>query len=221
MPVRNRGAFGIATEGWKITGISCAVGIALAAIPWAPARVAGGIAFLLMGFNLFFFRDPERNAPAGDTIACPADGRVILVKNVTEHEFMQGDVTMVSIFMNVFNVHVNRAPIAGEVVATKHTDGLFLAADKSAAPDENERHAVLFRSPAGLPVLAVQVAGLIARRIVPFVSTGDAVEKGSRYGLICYGSRVDVYLPRTVEVAVRVGDRTVAGETVLGVIRHA
>ena len=168
-------------------------------------------------FLLYFFRNPERTIPADlAAIVSPADGKVILVDEVQENEFLLSPARRVAIFMNVFDVHVNRAPVAGRVVVSRHRAGRFLAAFKEEAPRMNEQHAVLWETPAGLKVLTVQIAGLLARRIVPACTEGDVLAKGAPFGMICFGSRVDLYIPRNCVIMVKVGDRVRAGESIVG-----
>lgn len=162
---------------------------------------------------LAFFRDPERTAPADpeqSAVLAPADGRVV-------YAGMDGSVMRVSIFMSVTNVHVNRAPVAGVVERMRYREGKFFNASLDKASEHNERMRYLIRRPDGRAVVVTQVAGLIARRIVPFVAVGDRVRAGERIGLIRFGSRADVHLAPCV-LKVKVGDRVRAGETVLAIL---
>jgi phosphatidylserine decarboxylase len=166
--------------------------------------VVAPLPLALLAFTLWFFRDPERATPDdAAALFAPADGRIIRAGPDT-----------VSIFMNVFNVHVCRAPAAGRVAAVEHRPGRFLAAFKEEAPGANERTRIVLDS-AGPPLEFTLIAGLVARRIVCRVRAGQAVRAGERVGLIRFGSRVDVRLPTGVSPVVRIGDRVVAGETVL------
>jgi phosphatidylserine decarboxylase len=175
------------------------------------------VSMLATIFLLYFFRNPGRIIPADLTaIVSPADGKVILVDEVQENEFLKSPARRVAIFMNVFDVHVNRAPVAGRVVATHHRDGRFLAAFKEEASQVNEQQAVLWETPTGWRLLTVQIAGLLARRIVPAFTEGDVLAKGAPFGMICFGSRVDLYIPRNCVIMVRVGDRVRAGESIIG-----
>jgi phosphatidylserine decarboxylase len=168
-------------------------------------------------FLLYFFRNPSRTTPADlNAIVSPADGRVILVDEVQENEFLKSPARRVAIFMNVFDVHVNRAPVAGRILATRHRDGRFLAAFKEEASQVNEQQAVLWETPLGLRLLTVQIAGLLARRIVPAFAEGEVLAKGAPFGMICFGSRVDIYIPRNCVIIVKVGDRVRAGESIIG-----
>jgi phosphatidylserine decarboxylase len=168
-------------------------------------------------FLLYFFRNPDRTIPADLTaIVSPADGKVILVDEVQENEFLKSPARRVAIFMNVFDVHINRAPVAGRVAVSRHRPGRFLAAFKEEASRVNEQHAVLWETPAGLRLLTVQIAGLLARRIVPAFKEGDVLAKGAPFGIICFGSRVDLYIPRNCVIIVKIGDRVRAGESIVG-----
>ena len=188
-----------------------------------------GWPMLLLSLGVFaFFRDPERVVPqAENTIVAPADGLVTLIQSVEPPEEMRiddgsgtpglpsGPVTRISIFMSVFDVHINRAPISGAVRRVVYVPGKFVNADLDKASEENERQHVLIERADGLMIGFTQIAGLVARRIVPFVKPGDLVAKGQRIGLIRFGSRVDVYLPAGTAPKVLMGQRIVAGETVL------
>jgi phosphatidylserine decarboxylase len=171
-----------------------------------------------------FFRDPVRVTPQGDDlIVAPADGLVTMIERVPVPVEMAGPnglgdapLVRISIFMSVFDVHVNRTPIAGTIRQVVYISGKFLNADLDKASEENERQHILVEGHDGRRVGFTQIAGLVARRIVPFVKPGDIVAAGQRVGLIRFGSRVDVYLPEGVEPQVALGQRSVAGETVLG-----
>jgi phosphatidylserine decarboxylase len=174
----------------------------------------------LLALTLFvasFFRDPEREIPEGENlVVSPADGKVVAIDADQAVETAPGELfRRVSIFMSPLNVHVNRIPARGEVVAVKHTPGRFLAAYDARAPRENERNEVALRHPKGYRLVFTQVAGMLARRIVCRLRTGQVVEPGERYGLIMFGSRVDVYLPKPASLRVKIGDRVRAGTDVL------
>ncbi len=178
------------------------------------------ILLLLTLFAVYFFRNPERVTPAEEeAVIAPADGKVIFVGKVNEERYFKGETTKVSIFMSVFNVHVNRVPFSGKVVDMFYHKGKFLNASFDKASLQNEQGGILLEAANGKRLLFVQIAGLIARRIVTYPVIGDLLEKGQRYGLIRFGSRVDVYFPADSEILVRLGDRTVAGETILGYLR--
>jgi phosphatidylserine decarboxylase len=191
-------------------------------IPPAVITVIGGVwgkIFLFLPFLVLtifgcsFFRNPRRRIPVGDgLILSPADGRIIGVKKGRQN-------TRLSIFMSVFNVHVNRAPAAGTIESIRYRGGRFLPANSGEASRQNEQNALQLRSAEGLQLAFVQVAGIIARRIVCYVRRGDTVQRGEIFGAVLFGSRVDVYLPHGVKVKVREGERVKGGETVLGVIQ--
>lgn len=206
----------IAREGWAVVataggvlGVVALIGVA-AGHPVALLPLLAGV-----GFCLYFFRDPERAAPAGETtLVSPADGRVLEVVEGERDEMLGAPSTRISIFMSPLDVHVNRVPLSGVVEAVRHTPGKFKAAFGDKASTDNERTAMVLRSGARRFVI-VQVAGALARRIICKVGEGETVRRGDRYGLIMFGSRVDVYLPPDVRPLVKHGDRTVAGVTIL------
>ena len=163
----------------------------------------------------YFFRDPERSGVrSDDAVIAPADGKVVLINEVQEPAFMGGTALRVSIFMNVFNVHVNRYPSNGVVRYVHYNPGKFMNAAADKASLENEQSSVGLETPRGR-ILVRQIAGLIARRIVTYGKVGESVHQGERMGMIRFGSRVDVFLPRNAKVLVKIGDMTVAGTTVI------
>lgn len=173
------------------------------------------IALLLTGFVLYFFRNPERTPPVDSkSLVAPADGTVVVAEVVPETP-LGCQALKISIFMSVFNVHVNRSPFNGTVVDTFYHRGKFYDARDGRASCENERAGIVMQLDSGIKIAFVQIAGLIARRIVTYPIIGEHLKRGERYGLIRFGSRVDVYLPSNMEPLVRIGDKTVAGETVL------
>ncbi|HDS15701.1 MAG TPA: phosphatidylserine decarboxylase [Proteobacteria bacterium] len=180
---------------------------------------------LLLGvFCGAFFRDPQRFPPFREgTLVSPADGRVLSVTRVDGPELAGlEESTKVSIFMSVFNVHVNRSPSAGRVLAVHYTPGKFFSANLDKAAEENERNLVVMEDERGNRLAFMQIAGLIARRIVCFVGPDDHLEKGERFGLIRFGSRVDLYLPLETEIDISVGQHVKAGETIIGYLpNHA
>lgn len=180
--------------------------------PWLTVLgVLGG------GFFAYFFRDPERDIPPEPgVIVSPADGVVIRVDEVQESEFLHGPARYVAIFMNVFDVHVNRAPVAAVVREMRHRPGEYKAASRQDAAVRNEQQALMLENEAGRRVLVVQIAGLLARRIIPFVKPGQSLARGERLGLICFGSRVDLYLPGDSQIQVKTGDRVKAGSSIIG-----
>jgi phosphatidylserine decarboxylase len=183
----------------------------------------GWIAIFITAWVAAFFRDPIRTTPSDDKlIIAPADGLVTMIATVPPPRELVGEgllpgepVIRVSIFMSVFDVHINRSPIAGTIRKISYIAGKFLNADLDKASEENERQHILVEAPDGAHVAFTQIAGLVARRIVPFVREGDLVTSGQRVGLIRFGSRVDVYLPEGTSSQVLLGQRTVAGETVI------
>ncbi|WP_292981186.1 phosphatidylserine decarboxylase [Mycobacterium sp.] len=174
---------------------------------------------LFAGACAGFFRHPPRVPPTrSDVVVAPADGQVCLIESAApppELEMGDAELTRVSIFLSVFDAHVQRAPVSGEVIAVQHRPGLFGSADLPVASESNERNSVRIRTADGVEVVAVQIAGLVARRIVCNVGVGDKLSVGDTYGLIRFGSRLDTYLPAGAQVSVSVGQRAVAGETVL------
>ena len=167
-------------------------------------------------FVVWFFRNPERNIPSGkDLIVSPADGRIIAVNNEMETRILRKRLIRISIFMNLFNVHVNRIPCSGRVLDISYNPGRFLSANRDKASLENEQNAVVLETTGGDQILFVQIAGLIARRIVCRLQKGAQVERGERFGLIRFGSRVDVYLPMDAIVKVSVGQKVKGGESIL------
>lgn len=172
------------------------------------------LTFLLLLFVISFFRNPERVPPADESLlVAPADGTVVYVGPATQEQL--GDCLKISIFMSVSNVHVNRSPLTGTVVDRFYKRGKFYDARHDKASCENEQCGLVVESPNGVRVAFVQIAGLIARRILCYVDTGDRLERGKRYGMIRFGSRVDVYLPQGLEPLVKVGETTTAGVTAL------
>jgi len=177
-----------------------------------------GVALLLALFSLYFFRNPSRRVPAVDGgVVAPADGTVIFLGDAVE-EHLNEEMTKISIFMSVFSVHINRAPITGRIIDNFYVPGKFLDVRDARATFENERNGLVIETSAGLKLVVVQVAGLIARRIVCYPLVGQMMLQGQRYGLIRFGSRLDVYLPKVAVVQVTMGQKTVAGETVLGIL---
>ena len=210
-------------EGRKYAVIAGGVTVFAALIHWT------FLAWLLAGLTIWvatFFRDPVRTTPRGDKlIVAPADGLITMIARVPPPPELRGpdgladgDYTRVSIFMSVFDVHINRAPISGIVKRIAYVPGKFVNADLDKASEDNERQHLLIEGSDGLRIGFTQIAGLVARRILSFVREGDVVEAGQRVGLIRFGSRVDVYLPAGTSPKVILGQRTIAGETVVAEI---
>lgn len=202
-------------EGRRFVAIFAVIALVLFLI-WTPL---GWIGVGVTVWCYYFFRDPQRTTPSREgLLVSPADGIVSLIeKAVPPAELGMSDeaLTRVSVFMNVFNCHVNRAPIAGEIAAVAYRPGKFLNASLDKASEDNERNSVCIQMQDGRQIAVVQIAGLVARRIVCFVEKGRTLGTGERFGLIRFGSRLDVYLPNGVQPMVSVGQSMVAGETVL------
>lgn len=202
-------------EGHLYLGIGLAVTVVLFLI-WSPL---GWIAALATAFLAYFFRDPDRVTPLRDgLVIAPADGRVVSIDRVPpppELALEGGDRTRVSVFLSIFDVHVNRAPVAGRITRSVYVPGAFLNARSDKASDDNERRALVVQTPGGAEIAVLQIAGFMTRRIVTFVDEGDSVGMGQRFGMIRFGSRVDVYLPAGRTALVAVGQRMIAGETVI------
>lgn len=182
--------------------------------PWL-----GGLGLLLFAFVAFFFRDPERAVPPGQVVVAPADGRVMSVTRVHEPRFIQGEATVVTIFLSLFNVHINRAPVGGRVAYLQYVPGKYLMAYADKASEINERNYLGLETDDGRRVLVAQIAGLVARRIVSWPKLGDRLATGERFGLIKFGSSTQVYLPVDAEVTVRPGQTVRGGLTVIGRMR--
>ncbi|MEW5948664.1 MAG: phosphatidylserine decarboxylase family protein [Thermodesulfobacteriota bacterium] len=204
----------VAKEGYPFIFIATLTALLAALLNWVIVSVffwAAGI------FILYFFRDPERVVPDDPrAVVSPADGKVILIEKVIDERFLHGQVLKISIFMNIFNVHVNRIPYDGVVKEIRYQAGQFLAADQERASFENENNAVFLEVEDDRRMVVVQVAGVLARRIVCWAENGDKVQKGQRFGMIRFGSRLDVYLPLSAQVEVEIDQRVTAGQTVLG-----
>ncbi len=201
----------IAREGWPF--LALAVAVAALASWYSPLWSIP--LWLIAVFVLQFFRDPARTVP-GDakTVVSPADGRVVAVEKAHD-PYLDRETIKVSVFMNVFNVHSNRAPVDGEVKRVWYNAGSFVNAALDKASSENERNALWLRADAGADVVCVQVAGLIARRILCYVKAGDKLKRGQRYGFIRFGSRVDLYLPPNARITAALGDKVYAASTIL------
>lgn len=201
----------IAREGWPYLGL--AILVALLVTWWSSA--VSVIFWLIALFVLQFFRDPPRfGSDSADAILSPADGRIVAVE-VTHDPYAKREALKISVFMNVFNVHSNRVPVDGQVLDIQYFPGKFFNAALDKASLENERNATVLRRADGRIVTAVQVAGLVAKRILCYVKPGDTLARGTRYGFIRFGSRVDVYLPLDARPRVAIGDKVRATSTVL------
>jgi len=202
----------VAREGWPFLGIAVAIALLVAAFAgwWWSLPL-----WLAALFVLQFFRDPPREVPEDPAaVVAPADGRIVAVENARD-PWLQREALKISVFMNVFNVHSNRAPVDGTVKQVWYHAGRFLNAALDKASLENERNALWLRTRSGADVTCVQVAGLIARRILCYVSAGAELARGERFGFIRFGSRVDVYLPPDARPVAAIGDKVYAAESVL------
>ena len=204
-----------AREGWPFIAGSLAISLGstlawgwLWALPW----------WLIALFCIQFFRDPVRHAEAGENdIICPADGKVIFVGQMQD-PYLDREVMKISVFMNVFNVHSNKSPVSGVIKKRWYRKGSFFNAAIDKAADENEQNALWIKTESGLDVTCVQIAGLVARRILCYVDEGDSLEAGQRYGFIRFGSRVDLYLPEGTEIKASIGDRVKSGFDILATL---
>jgi phosphatidylserine decarboxylase len=202
----------IAREGWPFLLIAFAIAVALSFTGWWWLAAIGWLAVL---FVLQFFRDPPRAVPTdAGAVLSPADGKIVRVEQARD-PYLDRQAVKVSVFMNVFNVHSNRSPVDGVVQGVWYHEGSFLNAALDKASTDNERNAVHLKMADGTDVTCVQVAGLIARRILCYVQVGDRLARGQRYGFIRFGSRVDVYLPPTAKPRVAIGDKVHATTTIL------
>ncbi len=205
----------IAREGWPFIAVALLVAIsvhAYAGFGWAL------FPWLILLFMVQFFRDPPREIPQDPhAVLSPADGRIVAVEKVRD-PYLERDALKISVFMNVFNAHSNRSPVDGTVEKTWYFPGRFFNADLAKASTENERAVIYLQTPGGQDVTCVQVAGLVARRILCYAKAGQRMTRGERFGFIRFGSRVDVYLPLTASPRVTVGDKVYATETVLATL---
>jgi len=209
-------SFSIHKEGYKFIAIFAII----TAILMSFSDFLGAIGIIATLWCIFFFRDPERVVPVDESaIISPADGIVTRVDYGVEapEDLGYGNKTFnkISVFLNVFNVHVNRCPVSGKVVKVSYKQGKFLSANVDEASSENERNAVVVKTENGSEIVFVQVAGLVARRIVSDLKEGQEVKAGERYGIIRFGSRADIYLPEEVEIKALVGQTMIGGETII------
>lgn len=209
----------VAKEGVPFIVAGAALAVATIALayrtgsPWLWAVAA--LLTIVAAWVVYFFRDPEREGARGDRlVVSPADGKIVMITEVHEPAFIRGPAIRVSVFMNIFSVHVNRYPVSGDVRYTHYNPGKFLNAAIEKASLENEQSSVGIESPIGRVVVR-QIAGLVARRILTYSRDGDRAAQGSRFGIIRFGSRVDVFVPTTCVVKVKVGEQVFAGLTVL------
>lgn len=222
-----------APEGYPFLISACLLsGVAASILLWI-IRLAGssvavtlasvffGISLLLVFFMTFFFRDPDRVTPAGEGLfVSPADGKVIGIRDITDRQYIGAEAIEISIFMSPLDVHVNRSPCDGRVVAVRYSPGIFMAAYKDDSSIRNENIVMILDTGQG-KVLVRQVAGFVARRAVCRAKEGTVLKRGERYGIIKFSSRLDVYLPKYAEIKVTLGDRVKAGETVIATTKKA
>jgi phosphatidylserine decarboxylase len=203
-----------AKEGFPFIGVPAGITLIASALGWVPVAIAMGI---VTAFVAWFFRNPPRIIPQGPRlIVSPGDGKVLAVEEEFEPRYLKDRAIRISIFLNVFDVHINRIPCEGIVEDVQYQPGLFLVASKPHATLKNEQNAIMIKTVEGAKVLCVQVAGLIARRIICWVNPKERAVRGERYGLIRFGSRMDTYVPVGTAVKIAVGDRVKGGETILG-----
>ena len=221
MSKQNNKRYYIHPEGWKFAGILFITSMILLYLTMPTVIVTTG--FLLTLFVLWFFRDPERDTPQDlNLIISSADGKVCLIDEAYPPEELSMEaekMKRICVFMNVFNVHVNRSPIQGRVENIVYKKGQFLNASLDKASDKNERSSLILNSENGAKIIVVQIAGLIARRILSFISSSDQLNQGERFGLIRFGSRVDIYMPLDAVEKCKVGDKVVAGESILAALK--
>ncbi len=206
----------IAREGVPFLAAAAVPTVVAWALGWTVVGALFGATALFTGW---FFRNPLRVVPKGpNLVVSPGDGRVLAVVEEEEPRFLKAQAVRVSIFLSPLNVHINRVPCEGRVTAIRYSPGRFLMASRPEATLQNEQTAMLVETDAGCRILCVQVAGYVARRIVCWLSEGERVARGERYGLIRFGSRMDLYVPVGASVRVKAGDRVTGGETVIGVL---
>ena len=205
----------IAKEGVPFLILPLLVAVLAFAVGW---WIVASLAIVVAGFIAFFFRNPKRNIPAQpDAILSPADGKIIHVGEYAEDRFLKQKTLKVSIFMSMLDVHINRAPVTGRVFDRKYNPGRFFVASREKSSLLNEQTALLLETEDLFKILVIQIAGFVARRIVCYVKPGDSVKRGDIFGLIRFGSRVDLYLPPEVKPLVRVGQHVKGGESIIGV----
>jgi phosphatidylserine decarboxylase len=221
MSKQNNKRYFIHPEGWKFAAILFVSSMIL--LYFFMATIIASIGFLLTFFVLWFFRDPKRITPQDPSlIISSADGKVCLIDEAyppEEVSMQDKKMKRICVFMNVFNVHVNRSPVQGEVESIVYKKGQFLNASLDKASDKNERNSLVINTNNGKTIVVVQIAGLIARRILSFVASKHQLNQGERFGLIRFGSRVDIYMPLDAIDKCKVGDKVVAGESILASLK--
>ena len=210
---------------YAIIGFSVAAAAIIAAVAVPSLLLILPLAWIVFAFfTLYFFRDPEARPPVGaGLILSPGHGKIDVIDTTTEPEFMGGECQRVSMFLSVIDIHVQNAPVGGKIIFLKHSTGQFLNALKVASAIHNENVLIGFEAnePRGLRMGVRLIAGVLARRIVPFVKAGDEVARGERISLIQFGSRTDVYLPANAKIKIKLGDHVVGGETILAALEQA
>lgn len=211
---QSRSAFAIAEPGYPFIAAAGFATLVFALVEIAvPAIVGLAVTF----FISWFFRDPERLTPdQPGAVISAADGKVVSVRMVEQNPFVEGRCLQIGVFMNLLNVHVNRMPTSGTIKEIRYASGKFLPADRETASTSNEHNAVIMETKNGRNIAVVQIAGLVARRIICNAGEGQQVITGQRFGMICFGSRVDLYLPEETSRAVSVGDKVKAGTSIMG-----
>ena len=206
-------------EGWRFAAIFFSASVLLLML----SKILAMIGFILTAFVIWFFRDPKRNTPQdSNSVISSADGKVCLIDEAyppKEVPIEAIKMKRICVFMNVFNVHVNRSPIAGRAEQIIYKEGQFLNASLDKASDKNERSSLVLSSETGTKIVVVQIAGLIARRILSFISPNDQLSQGERFGLIRFGSRVDIYMPLDAVEQCKVGEKVIAGESILAIFK--
>jgi len=204
----------VAREGYPFIAFAAFVCLIFALLGYDLPALA---MLVFTGFVVYFFRDPERISPdEDDAVVSPADGKVILVEKIFDDRFVNEHVYKISIFMSVFDVHVNRTPYTGKVEKIVYTPGSFYAANTDQGGLANEHCGLVLSTEKNFQYAVVQIAGLVARRIICWAAKGDTIERGGRFGMIRFGSRVDIYLPQNLQLEIRSGQKVKAGETVIG-----
>jgi phosphatidylserine decarboxylase len=214
----------LAKEGFStiivVFGFSLLIIFAISFAPGWVGYIVYPILAVLCGLVLYFFRDPDRTTPDDNSlIISPADGKVVLIQNVNEDEYVGEEVTQVSIFLSPLNVHVNRNPLSGLLEYVKYYPGKYLMAWEDHASEMNERAHFGVMHSSGMKMMFKQITGFMARRIVYNIEEGDRLKAGERFGIMKFGSRMDLLLPKNVEINVKIGDKTVAGESIIGKIQ--
>ena len=206
-------------EGWRFAAIFFSASVLLLML----SKILAMIGFILTAFVIWFFRDPKRNTPQDpNSVISSADGKVCLIDEAyppKEVPIEAIKMKRICVFMNVLNVHVNRSPIAGRAEQIIYKEGQFLNASLDKASDKNERSSLVLSSETGNKIVVVQIAGLIARRILSFISPNDQLSQGERFGLIRFGSRVDIYMPLDAVEQCKVGEKVIAGESILAILK--